>query len=69
MSDSWTEVTVADIKPGDRVRFRGSEFEVARVDVPFLGMDSMGCLIEDTPSRWHAYPGQLSGAIEVLRGG
>ena len=68
MADNWKTTKVSDVKAGDRVRYRGSEFTVSRVDAPFLGRDEMACLIEDTPDRWHAYPGPVSGDIEVLEG-
>jgi hypothetical protein len=67
MSDEWTMVAVAEVQPGDRVRHRGFEFEVGRVDQNFLGRDNMVCMIEDTPDRWHAYPAQTSAEVEVLR--
>ena len=52
MADTWRTITVSEIKPGDYVRLQtGHEFEVARIDSPFLGMDAMVCLIEDTPTR------------------
>jgi len=66
MADQWKTTTLQEVRAGDRVRYRGSEFVVARVDVPFLGRAEMGCLIEDTPERWHAYPGPLGGEIDVL---
>lgn len=69
MADAWSTVKVHEIHAGDRVRYAGSEFDVARVDEPFLGLDSMVCLIEDTPDRWHAYPAGKDGDIEVRRGG
>ena len=51
MAETWSTVTVNDIRPGDFVRLQsGHEFEVARIDSPFLGMDAMVCLIEDTPT-------------------
>jgi len=61
----WVEVAVGDVRIGDRVRARGAEFTVARIDHPFLGRDEMVCLIEDTPQRWHAYPAVLGGDVEV----
>lgn len=66
---TWQSLPVSDVQAGDRVRLRGAEFEVGRVDRPFLGMDQMACLIEDTPSRWHAYPAGITEAVEVLRAG
>jgi hypothetical protein len=68
MSTEWTQVPISEVKPGDRVRHRsGQEFEVARVDPKFLGIDSMVCLIEDNPTRWHAYPASLTDQIDVSR--
>jgi hypothetical protein len=64
MADTWSETTLEQVQVGDRVRFRGSEFTVARVDERFLGRDSMVCLIEDTPDQWRAFPGQLTDALE-----
>ena len=64
MSGSWTTVPVTDIKVGDRIRHRGEEFEVARIDTPFLGMDAMVCFIEDTATRWRAYPASKTAEVE-----
>ena len=69
MADTWRTVKVSEITAGDVVRYNGEEFEVARVDDPFLGLDSMVCLIEDNPDRWHAYPAGKDGEIEVRRAG
>jgi hypothetical protein len=66
MAEEWKTKTVEDIQAGDRVRYRGSEFVVARVDAPFLGREEMVCFIEDTPERWHAYPAPLGQEVEVL---
>lgn len=64
MADQWQTVTADQLAVGDRVRFRGAEFDIARIDAPFLGRDTMICLIEDTPERWHAYPAPLTGEVE-----
>ena len=64
MADEWQTVTVDQLAVGERVRYRGFEFDIARIDPKFLGRDAMVCLIEDTPTRWHAYPAQLTGEIE-----
>jgi len=69
MADEWTTVKAQDIRAGDLIRYRGSEFEVARIDTPFLGRDSMLCFIEDTPDRWHAYPTGADADVEVRRAG
>jgi hypothetical protein len=65
MADNWKTVKMEEVQVGDRVRYRGSEFVVARVDDRFLGRDEMVCLIEDNPQRWHAYPGPRAGDVEV----
>jgi hypothetical protein len=67
MSYTWETVSMTEVAPGDRVRYRDYEFTVARVDEKFLGMDAMVCLIEDEPDRWFAYPGPKDGQIDVLR--
>jgi hypothetical protein len=67
MSDTWTTIPARDVKVGDRIRHRGDEFDVARIDARFLGTDTMICFIEDTPERWRAYPAALETAVEVNR--
>lgn len=68
MTSDWEPTTVDSLRPGDRVRLAsGAEFDIARIDSPFLGMDQMVCLIEDTPDRWHAYPAGKAAAVDVQR--
>ena len=67
MADEWQTVTVDQLAVGERVRYRGFEFDIARIDPKFLGRDAMVCLIEDTPTRWHAYPAGVTLDIQVLR--
>jgi len=67
MAPTWQTIPVPEVKPGDRIRFRDTEFEVGRVDAKFLGMDQMVCIIEDTPTRWHAYPAAVAESLDVLR--
>jgi hypothetical protein len=64
---AWQTVTVADIRPGDHVRHGLREFDVARIQSPFLGQTALVCLIEDTPQRWLAHPAGVTLEIEVLR--
>jgi hypothetical protein len=63
----WVKVPVDDVRVGDHVRHRASEFDVARIDPRFMNRDEMVCFIEDTPERWHAYPARLGDEVEVLR--
>jgi hypothetical protein len=67
MSENWTTVAASEVAVGERVRHRGFEFVVGRVDRNFLGREGMLCLIEDTPDRWHAYPAAATAEVEVLR--
>ena len=67
MAATWQSIPVPDLVPGDRIRYRDTEFEIGRIDPRFLGMDAMVCIIEDTPTRWHAYPAQVSATIDALR--
>jgi len=63
----WQTVTVADIRPGDHVRHGLREFDVARIQSPFLGQTALVCLIEDSPERWLAHPAGMTLEIQVLR--
>ena len=67
MSTQWQKLTVADVRPGDRVRHATREFDVARIESPFLGQTALVCLIEDTPTRWMAYPVGVTMEIEVRK--
>jgi len=69
VTDNWKTTKVDDVQPGDVLRYAGQEFTVARVDDPFLGRAEMVCFIEDTPTRWHAYPAAKGADIEVRVGG
>ena len=68
MAGGWHTTTVADLQAGDRVRHGRREFDVARIQSPFLGQTALVCLIEDTPQRWHAYPAVNGGDVEVRVG-
>ena len=39
---------------------------VARVEQPFLGMDGLVCVIEDSEARWLARPMALDARVERL---
>jgi hypothetical protein len=67
MAETWVTVKAGEVHPGDYVRHRDSEFVVARVEDPFLGLDSMIALIEDNPERWHKYPAARDADVEVRR--
>jgi hypothetical protein len=67
MTGGWQKITVAELAPGDHVRLGNDEFDVARIQSPFLGQTALVCLIEDTPTRWLAHPAGVTLEIEVLR--
>jgi hypothetical protein len=68
MADGWKTTIVEEVQAGDVLRYAGQEFTVARVDSPFLGRDEMVCFIEDSPTRWHAYPAAKGAEVEVQAG-
>ena len=65
MSESWSTISVSEVNVGDRIRHRGEEFDVARIERKFLGRDHMVCFIEDTDERWLALPASLDGEVEI----
>jgi len=68
MADEWMALEAGEVRPGDRVRMpTGAEFDVARVDRPFLGMDNLVCLIESNSERWFAQPVPIATSLEVQR--
>lgn len=68
MTESWTPIYAADVKPGDRVRLAsGVEVLVSAVEPNFLGRDGMIAFIEDTPARWFKAPVPATADVEVQR--
>jgi len=69
MSEQWATKTAGQVAAGDRVRVRGVEITVARVDGSFLGRDGFIAFIEDTPERWLKVPTPADAEVEVLAAG
>jgi glutathione peroxidase len=64
---TWEAREAAAVRPGDRIRLEdGTEMTVARVEQPFLGMDGLVCVIEDSEARWLARPMALDARVELL---
>jgi len=61
-----SDVPVADIRVGDRVRARGLDLTVTRIDHPFMGRDAMVALVEDSDEQWLKVPVALDGTVERL---
>jgi hypothetical protein len=69
MAESWTTVTAADVRAGDRVRLAsGVEMLVSRIETRLLGRDGLIAFIEDSPGRWYKQPVSQTAEVEVARG-
>lgn len=69
MDDRWERTSADQVRPGDRIRVRGTEITVARIEESFLGRPDMMAFIEDTTERWLKVPTPPNAEIEVLRAG
>ncbi|HEY1636801.1 MAG TPA: glutathione peroxidase [Acidimicrobiales bacterium] len=68
-NETWVAVPASDVQPGERVRMpSGEEITATRVARPFMGMDALVALIEDTPDRWFKQPLSADAEIHVRRG-
>jgi hypothetical protein len=69
MAESWTTVTAAEVRAGDRVRLAsGVEMLVSRIETRLLGRDGLIAFIEDTAARWYKQPVSQAADVEVARG-
>jgi len=68
MTDLWKTAPASEVQPGDRVRVAGKEFDVARIEAPFLGRPELIAFIEDTPERWFKQPVPVSAELEIRAG-
>ncbi len=66
MADQWRTVSASVVQPGDRVRARGDELLVSRIESPFLGRAEMIAFIEDSSERWFKRPVPIDSEVEVL---
>jgi len=67
MTESWTTMRVADVRPGDRVRLAsGQEMLVSRIEPDFMGIEAMVAFIEDTPTRWFKQAAPQTTEVEVM---
>jgi hypothetical protein len=69
MAEHWEKTTAGQVEVGDRVRIRGHEILVSRIENSFLGRPGMIAFIEDTPERWLKVPTSPDGEVEFLREG
>lgn len=67
MAKGWEQTTADRVEVGDRVRVRGNEFTVARIEREFLGRAGMIAFVEDTSERWFKVPTPADADVDVLR--
>jgi hypothetical protein len=60
-----TTIVAADVRVGDRVRIRGIDLLVSRVDHGMLGGDLLA-FVEDTDERWLKVPAAADAEVELL---
>jgi hypothetical protein len=68
MSAASTPRTVkaSEVKVGDRIRARGLELTVTRIDDAFLGRENFLAFVEDSDVRWLKVPARADLDVEVL---
>jgi glutathione peroxidase len=66
--ERWTATSASDVRTGDRVRARGIELKVTRIDESFMGRPDYLALVEDTAQRWLKLPTPADAEVEVFRG-
>jgi glutathione peroxidase len=65
--ERWTAIAAADVRAGDRVRARGIELQVTRIDQSFMGRPEYIAFVEDSAERWLKLPTPADAEVEVLR--
>ena len=64
-----TTKRAVDVVPGDRVRLAsGREMEVTRIELDFLGVDSLICFVEATDRCWFAQAVYATDDITTVSG-
>ena len=61
-----TVVPATEVRIGDRIRARGLELTVSRIDQPFMGRPEMLAFVEDSDVRWIKVPVKLDARVERL---
>jgi hypothetical protein len=67
MAEQWERRPANQVVVGDRVRARGAEITVARIETSFLGREGTIAFVEDLPARWLKVPTPRDADVEVLR--
>jgi glutathione peroxidase len=66
-TEHWTATAASEVRAGDRVRARGIELKVTRIDESFMGRPDYLALVEDTAERWLKLPTPADAEVEVIR--
>jgi glutathione peroxidase len=66
-ADRWTAVSASTVRVGERVRARGIELKVTRIDESFMGRPEYIAFVEDTAERWLKLPTPADAEVEVVR--
>jgi hypothetical protein len=66
VSDEQRTVKAAEVRVGDRIRSRGLELTVTRIDVGMLGRDDLLAFVEDSEQQWLKLPVGVDGDVELL---
>ncbi|HEY1689825.1 MAG TPA: hypothetical protein VGF95_13295 [Solirubrobacteraceae bacterium] len=66
MSEAEQTVKASEVRAGDRIRARGLELTVSRVEDTFLGRDEMVAFVEDSDERWLKLPALRDAEIERI---
>jgi glutathione peroxidase len=66
-ADRWTAVSASAVRVGERVRARGIELKVTRIDESFMGRPEYIAFVEDTAERWLKLPTPADAEVEVVR--
>ena len=59
-------VIASEVGTGDRIRSRGLELSVTRIESPFLGKEGMIAFIEDSDEQWLKLPAPINAEIEII---
>lgn len=66
MSEPAGTVKASAVAVGDRIRSRGIELTVTRIETSFFGSENMLAFVEDTDAQWLKLPAPRDADLELL---
>jgi hypothetical protein len=66
VSDGEQTVKAAEVRVGQRIRSRGIELTVTRIDEAFLGRPEMYAFVEDSDEQWIKVPAAADADVTLL---